>query len=494
MAIGFPPKYSEGISLNRLPASHFLFLARETANRLGLRSIAINDGSLVARTNNDELSHNAEISATPDFDAAFITSESLGNEMFDLDRNRKNVRKFIEMYEVVRREFLAQDIDALLHEPQVEVEVEKPAEDDVAVVSGEIEMKHPSLNHNFLGFFTFYKGYIVTPSLIYLNIAVYLIMIGFGVDFLDPGAETILKWGGDLRELTIGENQWWRIISSSFLHYGLLHLLLNMVALGYIGSMLEPILGKARFAGLYLLCAAASGVASVWWYVGTASAGASGAIFGMFGVFLALLTTNLVRKEFRKNVLPGLLIYVVLNLLSGLKGQTDNAAHIGGLLFGILCGFAILPSFSRPNVSLPKYISLTALGVFLGIVSFGMSKTVSDDTILFNQKLGEFITHERLALEVLSTAYVEKHQALKEIRDRSDYYWDENLAITEQMDDMELPEPYYERIKMMREYVQLRLENNDLLYKMIDEENVKYKSKIEENTREINEMVSHFGR
>lgn len=87
--------------------------------------------------------------------------------------------------------------------------------------------------------------------------------------------------------------------------------------------------------------------ASVWWYKANVSVGASGAIFGLYGLFLALMVTKIFHPEFSKVFLSSTLIFVGFNLLMGFTGGIDNAAHIGGLVSGFLIGLILYPSLKR---------------------------------------------------------------------------------------------------------------------------------------------------
>src|SRR5688572_30115487 len=125
-----------------------------------------------------------------------------------------------------------------------------------------------------------FKGYYATPVILYLNLLVFAAVIIAGANPMEPGIDIMLKWGANCRPLTL-HGEWWRLIASSFLHFGILHLLLNMSALIYMGSILEPVSGTTRFSVVYLLSALGSSLASLYWHSYTASAGASGAIFGL---------------------------------------------------------------------------------------------------------------------------------------------------------------------------------------------------------------------
>src|SRR5690606_15299403 len=87
------------------------------------------------------------------------------------------------------------------------------------------------------------------------------------------------------------------------------------------------------------------------------------AIFGMYGVFLAMLTSDLIEKTARKALLTSIAVFVGYSLLYGLKGGIDNAAHIGGLLCGLLIGYAFIPSLKKPEENKLKFgtIGLTAV-------------------------------------------------------------------------------------------------------------------------------------
>jgi len=187
----------------------------------------------------------------------------------------------------------------------------------------------------------------ITSLIILLNIIVFIIMVIKGVDFWNPSSESLLNFGANYRPLILN-GEWWRLVTCCFVHIGIIHLLVNLGALYYIGELLEPLLGVARFTTAYLLTGIAGSMASIYWHENTVSAGASGAIFGMYGVFLALLTTNLIKKNQRKELLSSIGIFIAYNLLYGIlkgkndgliKGEIDNAAHIGGLLAGLLCGY-----------------------------------------------------------------------------------------------------------------------------------------------------------
>jgi len=182
------------------------------------------------------------------------------------------------------------------------------------------------------------KGeHFATSIILDLNLLVFILMIFSGINIISPNGLELLEWGGNRRfETTNGE--WWRLLTSMFLHGGIMHLVLNISGLVIVAIFVEPLIGKKNYFILYILSGLCGSLASIWWHTNTISVGASGAIFGLYGASLSLALTKAYPKFEGGGVLVFSGIYVVLNLLWGLTGGIDNAAHIGGLLGGALIG------------------------------------------------------------------------------------------------------------------------------------------------------------
>lgn len=190
------------------------------------------------------------------------------------------------------------------------------------------------------------KDYFITPIIIDLNIFIFLIMVFSGLGFLSFKAADLLTWGANYKPATTN-GEWWRLLTSIFLHGGLMHLMANMVGLLFVGIVLEPRLGKKSFAVFYLATGIIASLTSLWMHNATVSVGASGAIFGLYGIFLALLMTKSFPERFSKAFLASTLIFVGYNLLMGLAGGIDNAAHIGGLVSGLIIGLFLYPHIKQ---------------------------------------------------------------------------------------------------------------------------------------------------
>lgn len=218
------------------------------------------------------------------------------------------------------------------------------------------------------------KSYKVTPLLIYINAFVLLVMILAGISPTQPTAQSLFEWGGISRQAVAG-GDWWRLITYMFLHGGIVHLAGNTYALLYIGMFLEPLLGKFRFASAYILTGICAGLFSIVMHADSVGVGASGAIFGMYGIFLAMLTTSHIEKTMRTTMLRSILLFVVFNLLMGLKGNVDNAAHIGGLVSGFLLGYVYYPGVAK-HVSFRSQLLTTIMSasVVLALMLFVLTR------------------------------------------------------------------------------------------------------------------------
>lgn len=191
---------------------------------------------------------------------------------------------------------------------------------------------------DFLKLFVPNKEFWAIPIIIDLNILVFLLMLISGVSIIQPQGNDLIAWGGNLRSLTTN-GQWWRLLTSVFVHGGLMHIGYNLLSLFLIGVFLESYVGSKRFMIIYLICGIVASGVSLYWHENTISVGASGAIFGMFGLVLALMLINFIDKGLLKFVL----IFIGINLLVGLSGMIDMAAHLGGLITGFLIGLVYFP-------------------------------------------------------------------------------------------------------------------------------------------------------
>src|SRR5436853_2340390 len=166
----------------------------------------------------------------------------------------------------------------------------------------------------------------------------------------------------------IAQGQWWRFVTPIFIHIGMLHLLFNSYALWIVGPQVEKLYGSARFVILYVLTGVAGVFGSYMFHPYAVSAGASGAIFGLFGVLLVfgIRYRSSIPPFFKRAVGTGVLPVIAINLVIGftLSSMVDNAAHVGGLIAGAVLA-AIVP-FQRPGAETPaifRSVQMALLGI-----------------------------------------------------------------------------------------------------------------------------------
>ena len=207
------------------------------------------------------------------------------------------------------------------------------------------------------------KKPIITVSLIIINVIVFILMYIFGKGSQD--AFTLIKFGAFQKDLILG-GEYYRLITSAFLHIGIFHLLFNCYALYVIGRQLESFLGKIKFLIIYLVSALCGSLMSMIFPI-SISAGASGAIFGLLG---SLLYFGYNYRVYLGTVLKSQIIPLILiNLIFGfMVSGINNAAHIGGLIGGILITMSLGIKYKSKKSE--QINGIVLLSLFLGFLIY----------------------------------------------------------------------------------------------------------------------------
>jgi len=182
---------------------------------------------------------------------------------------------------------------------------------------------------------------IASMVLIGINVAAYLVGVVVGSSRLNElgamiASSGLFRDGSDIVSITgVSDGAYWRMLTSAFLHSGLLHLLFNMYALYLFGPMIERALGIRRFVAVYLTMAVGASV-FIYWLASplTSTVGASGAVFGLFALALVLLLKAGQDVRF-------LLMMLAINAVISLQGNISWQGHLGGFITGALIGVTI---------------------------------------------------------------------------------------------------------------------------------------------------------
>ena len=321
------PSYNDKLHLPGLSKTEILILALEASQKLEWNIEEVTPEGARFEVPFNMYSHGEEITFTiePGSDGEVaVRSQSSSVQFVDYGKNRKNIQKLRETMEEIKTSLTPEELTQKAKD--FEEECNRPlTEEEKAYLEEEKK------RNSFWSFFIPRKGFMATPI--------------FGP----------LTLTGD----------WWRAVTCNFIHIGAFHLLMNMYAFMYVGLLLEDLIGSRRMFMSYLLTGLCSAVFSLYMHGETISAGASGAIFGLYGIFLAFLFFHRIAKEQRKALLTSILIFVGYNLVYGMKAGIDNAAHIGGLLSGFLLGIIYVCSYKFEKADAQRTVSILGeLGIF----------------------------------------------------------------------------------------------------------------------------------
>jgi membrane associated rhomboid family serine protease len=179
------------------------------------------------------------------------------------------------------------------------------------------------------------SGYVVTPSLIGLQVLLWVAMLAFGVHPLFPDSLALLDWGANLGS-RVADGDVWRLLSGGFLHAGAAQMALNVAVLAVLGMSLEWRMGYLRFLLAYLLCGVGAGLGSAFLSGQVVSVGAAGSIFGLLGVNIALVMLKSIPPKFKRAALVLVPIFLLANLLNFSFQGVDHWANFCGFTTGLL--------------------------------------------------------------------------------------------------------------------------------------------------------------
>jgi rhomboid protease GluP len=223
-----------------------------------------------------------------------------------------------------------------------------------------------------------------TYFLLAINCAVFLWMIFHGVSASSPSPQQLVHFGANVPALVL-HGQWYRLLTATFVHVGLIHLATNMWCLWNLGLLGEPLLGPLGLVAVYMLTGIAGNLLSLGWnvlmrdYI-SVGAGASGAVFGIAGILIVLLSNHKLPipvyelKRLRRSVIQ----FAALNLIIGLSTaivpvgiRIDNSAHLGGFLFGLALGVPLVPRMTSGRTRYLQRQKITFVGAAFFLSLFG---------------------------------------------------------------------------------------------------------------------------
>lgn len=434
---------------------------------------------LVAHTKRSAWKWEQEIVLQLQDDSLIITSATIHGEMMDLKkRNQKNIEAFQQALVQVQQQHSSEELEHWGQIIQQKEAQQASAEEQL----NQVMVNKPSAPW-------------VSWTLLAINVGVFILMVTKGVNIFEPTAQEILNWGGNEGTSTL-TGEWWRLFTAIFVHIGIIHLAANMVALFIVGPLLENLIGSWRFLLVYLCTGVLASVASLWWQdVSIVSAGASGAIFGLFGVLGALITTRLLPKEIRNQLLTSVGVMIFYNLAYGLKSgaNVDNAAHIGGLLSGIVFGYLLYFTLrprqqedQKKSIIPEAAILLLTAAITIGYLNVNKQEPIRDDTEAFQKKLEHFFILESMALEAIRASdTLARPQAINELRKTAVNNWADCVNLMDESEGMALSPVHRSMLQNLRQYANQRLMQTQWYIKSLEEDTKAYDSRIDSLAQEI---------
>lgn len=495
------PKHEQIIPLRNASRETALAITFQTFKNLGWDILFASDNKLLGSTPRNWKSKGQQIIAGFENNEFVVISEMVNGESFDVTGiNKKNVASFVGAFNDAENNTSIEEVEAnktaivaLEHQTAIAAEQEtKEAEEiDKAL--------------NLTG-----SNLYITYGIIAINIIVFALMAFDGAGIFEPNGLVHLKWGSNYSPLTLS-GDWWRLLSATFIHFGIIHLAMNMYCLYTIGVYLEPMLGKVKYTAAYLCTGILASLVSLWWHTEPAnSAGASGAVFGMYGLFLALLTTDLIPKKVRASLLQSIAIFVIFNLAYGMKGGIDNSAHIGGLVSGFIIGYLYVISIRKEKNGLkvawviPLVIvgSLGAAYLYLSehtVLASERNKILSEmkegsyaDNEKFDETYNQFVEHQQTAMEILRDTAANAGLTKEKITTVSLPEWSKAEMQAKQMQNMNVSDAKHKKADAVLLYITLRKEEANMYINILNneagapEKMIEIRKQIDETVGKIN--------
>jgi membrane associated rhomboid family serine protease len=226
----------------------------------------------------------------------------------------------------------------------------------------------------------------VTQVLIGINVVAFVITVSSGANFLNGHGSSTVYNRFALVPAEVAHGQWYRLITAAFLHYGIWHIFVNMYALLIVGPQLEAALGRIRYVVLYALAGIGGGVLSVaLGPVNEQAAGASGAIFGLFGALYIVAR----HQKLQTNMLVGM---IAINLVFSFTfSNIDWRGHVGGLVVGaaVAAVYAYAPRGpSRVQLQVAGIVAVAVVVAAVGLVGAHHVKNECPSLISFSDAHG----------------------------------------------------------------------------------------------------------
>ena len=344
---------------------------------------------------------------------------------------------------------------------------------------------------------------IVVPAILTINILAFVYLLSQGAGISGSNLPVYIEHGANIGALT-KTDQWWRLLAAMFIHYGILHLAFNMWVLWDAGRLTERLYGHFNFAWIYIFSGLFGSLSSLYSNMDeVASMGASGAVFGVFGALIGYLLREkrTIPGSLQKQLLRSALIFTAVTLFLGFTiPAIDNAAHLGGLVSGLLMGLLLAKPLVRRRPGVLPAVFAHAGSIALVVLAIILSPPPYYDYQAQKQAetiIREFVAEERELIKqwksvvdlLQSGEPFDEAAVMQQLADSLDRWT--TLTDSAVVPDQVLPETA-SRITLLNEYASYRINNIHLLTRFLQRPDETYLEQLKQNNDAIREVLQQL--
>ncbi|MDB5246945.1 MAG: rhomboid family intrarane serine protease [Segetibacter sp.] len=478
--VGWKTEYEKRVPADGMTNWEIFSIAEQACKELEWEYLVVDEKTFTATTPTHWTLSEEIITIVVENEQIVFKSQSESLELYEAGRNQKNIEdQLLPAFKRIKLKWKEEDLHS-----------------KASALNAEIAGQLKSGNRVASEKMTFgFRDHEMTFTLMAVMVLVFIIMAAKGVNIVDPSVADIINWGGNIK-FNITGGEWWRLLTANFVHIGVYPLIVNLFGLYFIGLLVESVLGNLKFLIGFLCAGVIANIVSIMWVAEGVTAGASGAIFGLYGILLAFTTTNYINKKFPKLWLVCIAAYLAFNVVIGLHDANDNAANIGGLVAGTAIGYLFYFFHFKRNLARAggtrisvEVLLITGLLVFLYLRS-----NARDDSFEFEMAVMKVNQIEVKAMTQMQRLQEKTNEeASKFLRDTALPEWKHFQKEIMKTGSYSLDSKFKHKRKLLNQYAQLRVRQTELIYKAIAEDTGKYEAEINEVSEKIDKIIDQLG-
>jgi len=481
MAFGWKTEYEKRVNAEGLSNWEVFSIAEQACKDLDWEYLVVDEKTFTATTPTHWTLAEEIITLVVDGEEIIFKSQSESLDLYEAGRNKKNIEDhLLPAFNKIKKELQFQTLQE--HANAIKTETLRQLKTGNRVTAE--KTTYGVSDHE------------ITFALIVINIVVFGIMAARGVNIHFPSPVDITKWGGNVK-FNVDGGEWWRLITNIFIHIGIVPLIVNLFGLYFIGLIVESILGKLKFLVAFLGTGVMASLVSILWVPEGVTAGSSGAVFGLFGVFAAFLTTRYVNKRLPVAIWVGNGLYLVYTFIYGIHDVIDYSTIIGGFGAGLFIGYLFYFFHFNRNLARAGGTRITVEVILITglLIFFYLRKYGRDDSLRFEKavmKLNQIELKAMTQMQRLQSAESNK-DAARVLSDSAMPEWRHFQQELVKTDKYTLDEQFKRKRKLLNEYAGLRIRQTELIYKSVQEETQQYDAEINEVSEKIDKIIDQLG-